>query len=203
MAPIRGDRPPHRGGTVVYTSYWEIISYPTLPGSMAKNTFFIRASVNAENGGIFKQEEIDLGSYTNLGSSKPEVLRIHRIIHAMTDAAGEVPVLKTNTATSAAWQLTTQSQTSLVLMTDDSFVSGGRAGLRNPDGADNPPSQAFETAMLPQDLTAGYVIAVPSLFIGGFAGADFDENVYHTLVLECTTEPMSKANAVSLAISQQ
>ena len=55
---------------------------------MAKNTFFIRASVNGGNTGAYNQTEIDLGSYTNLGSSKPEVLRIHNVITQMSDSAG-------------------------------------------------------------------------------------------------------------------
>ena len=170
---------------------------------MAKNTFQIRASVNAGNAGSFAETEIDLGSYTNLGSSKPEVLRIHRVHVAMTDSGGEVPTMTGDTATTAAWQICTQSQSGLVLLTDDSFVSGGRGGFRNPDSAGNPATQAFEETLLAQDYEAGYVVAVPSLFLGAFAGSDFTEDVYFSVILECTTEAMSKANAVSLAISQQ
>jgi len=170
---------------------------------MPKNTFLIRASVNGGNADAFAQTEIDLGSYTNLGSSKPEVLRIHKIVVAMTDSVGQVPVMTGDTASSAAWQLTTQSQSALVLITDDSFVSGGRGGFRNPDSSSNPATQVMEEQILPQDLVNGYVIAVPSLFLGGFGGNDFTEDVYFSVILECTTEPMSKANAVALAISQQ
>jgi len=57
--------------------------------------------------------------------------------------------------------------------------------------------------LLPQDLTAGQVVAVPSIFLGGKVGSEFVEDVNIGLILECTTEPMSKANAVALAISQQ
>ena len=170
---------------------------------MAKNTFMIRASVNAGNAGSFAQTEIDLGSYTNLGSSKPEVLRIHKVHVSMTDSGAEIPTMTGDTATTAAWQLCTQSQSGLVLLTDDSYVSGGRGGFRNADSAGNPATQAFEEQILAQDYEAGYVVAVPSLFLGGFAGSDFTEDVYFSVILECTTEAMSKANAVSLAISQQ
>jgi len=89
------------------------------------------------------------------------------------------------------------------LITDDSFISGGRGGLRNPDASVLPASQAWESAILPQDYTEGYVIAVPTLYLGGKAGSDFTEAVYISVMLECTTEAMSKANAVSIAISQQ
>ena len=170
---------------------------------MAKNSFFIRASVNIGDSNAYGQTEIDLGSYTNLGSSKPEVLRIHNIVAAITDETGFMPTMTGDVADSLAWQLTTQSQTAVVLMTDDSFVSGGRAGLRNPDSAVNPPSQAWAEQILPQDFTDGYVVAVPSLFLGGLGGSGFTEDVFVSVMLECTTEAMSKANAVSLAISQQ
>ena len=75
--------------------------------------------------------------------------------------------------------------------------------MRNPDTATNPPSQAFEEQIVAQDFVAGAVIAVPTLYLGGQAGSEFTEDVYFSVILECTTEAMSKANAVSLAISQQ
>ena len=202
MAPVRGGRPPHVGILVLFS----IKNYhkpSNTRGVMAKNTFFIRASVNGGNAGSFAQTEIDLGSYTNLGSSKPEVLRIHNIIGAMTDSAGLSPTITGDTASDFLWQLTTQTQTAGVLMTDDSFVSGGRGAVRNPDSTNHSGSQAFESQILPQDFENGYVVAVPSLFLGGIGGTNFTEDVIFSVMLECTTEPMSKANAVSLAISQQ
>jgi len=168
-----------------------------------KNTFFIRASVNGGNGGTYAQTEIDLGSYTNLGSSKPEVLRIHNVIVSMSDASGQIPQMTTDTADSAGWQICTQSQTGLVLLTDDSFVSGGRGSFRNPDGSTHAPSQVFDEQVLAQDFVGGYLIAVPTLFLGGIGGNNFTEDVYFSVMLECTTEAMTKASAVSLAVSQQ
>ena len=170
---------------------------------MAKNSFFIRASVNAGNAGGFVQTEIDLGSYTNLGSSKPEVLRIHNVQVAMTNDAGLIPKMTNDTADTAAWQLTTQTQTGLVLLTDDSFVSGGRGSFRNPDSSEEEPSQDFSEQILAQDYEQGYVVAVPTLYLGGLGGADFTQDVDFSVMIECTTEAMSKANAVALAISQQ
>ena len=163
----------------------------------------IRARVNAGHADSYAQVEIDLGSYTNLGSSKPEVLRIHSAHWYIQDSSGTMPSMNANTAGELAWQLTTTSETGIIDVTFDQFVMGGQAGLRNPDGSTNPPTQAFSDAILPQDYTAGAVIAVPSLFLGAFAGQEFSEDVLVGLLLECTTEPMSKANAVALAISQQ
>ena len=170
---------------------------------MVKNTFLIRARVNLEHAEAFKQTEIDLGSYTNLGSSKPEVLRIHGAHWYIQDAGGTMPSMGGNKAGELAYQITTTSQTALVSAGNDSFLLGGQAGLRNGDSAENPPSDAFSDSIMPQDFVAGQVVAVPSIFLGGLAGAEFTEDVYVTVILECTTEAMSKANAVALAISQQ
>jgi hypothetical protein len=171
---------------------------------MAKNTFFIRASVNAGDDNTFGQTEIDLGSYTNLGSSKPEVLRIHNIVLEVADVTGkDIPNMGADSASSLAWQLTTQTQSAMVPLTDDAYVAGGIGAFRNPDSDPFPPTQAWEQLIVPQDFTSGYVVAVPSLFLGGLGGGNWAEDVYVSVMLECTTEPMSKANAVSLAISQQ
>ena len=180
-----------------------IINHLVRTSFMAKNTFLIRASVNGGNNSAFAQTEIDLGSYTNLGSSKPEVLRIHRAHIAVTNATGRMPVVTADTQADAVWQLTTQSQTAFVLATDDSYVSGGRTALRNPDSTNHAPTQAWESQLLPQDYEAGSVIAVPTLYLGGLGGANFTDDVHFSIILECSTEAMSKANAVSLAISQQ
>jgi len=170
---------------------------------MAKNTFFIRASVNGGNAGTYSETTIDLGSYTNLGSTKPEVLRIHNIIVQMSDNSGFIPKMTGDKAGSAGWQLTTQAQSGLVLLTDDSFVAGGRGAFRNPDSDVHSPTQVFAEQILAQDYTEGYLIAVPNLFLGGVGETNFTEDVYFNVMLECSTESLSKAAAVSLAVSQQ
>ena len=176
---------------------------PTIsPSYMAKNSFYIRASVNLGNSGSFNQEEIDIGSYTDLGSSKPEILRIHDVQIALTDSAGQMPTMTGDTGDSLAWQITTQSQSALVLVDDNSFVSGGRAALRNPDSAVTPPTQAWENQIMAQDWMNGYLVAVPTLYLGGLGGNNFTEDVYASVILECSTEPATKATSISLAISQ-
>ena len=170
--------------------------------TMAKNSFFIRAQVNSGNTGSFAQTELDIGAYTDLGSSKPEILRIHNISVRMTDAAGEIPKMTQDTADSAGWQLTTQTQSGMVLADDRSYISGGVVAARNPDSNPHAPTQVFEQQILAQDFTQGYLVAVPSLFLGGFGGSNYTEDVLFCVVLECTTEPATKASAVSLAVSQ-
>ena len=171
---------------------------------MAKNTFLIRAQVLLSNASdTYNQTEIDLGSYTNLGSTKPEVLRVHNAHWYIQDSGGAIPDMGANKAGEIVWQITTKTQSSAILANDDSFLMGGQAGVRNPDGSTNPPSGAWESSLMPQDFVAGQVVAVPSLFLGGFIGDEFTQDAYLTVILECTTEAMSKANAVALAISQQ
>ena len=171
---------------------------------MAKNTFLIRCQVLLSNSGdTYNQTEVDLGSYTNLGSTKPEVLRIHSAHWYFQDSVGAIPSMGGDKAGEVAWQITTASQTGTILASNDSWLMGGHAGVRNSDSAANPPSDSWSDSLMPQDFTAGQVVAVPSLFLGGFIGSEFTEDAYLTVILECTTEAMSKANAVALAISQQ
>jgi len=169
---------------------------------MAKNSFYIRASQNIGDTGAFAQGEIDIGSYTDLGSSKPEILRILDVQVSFTDSAGELPTMTGDKGDSLCWQITTQSQSGLVLADDTSFVSGGRAGLRNPDSETIPPSQAWEQQIMAQDWSNGYLVAVPTLYLGGLGGANFAEDVYCSVILECVTEPATKATSIALALSQ-
>lgn len=166
------------------------------------SSFFIRAQVNAGDSGAFGQTEIDIGSYTDLGSSSPELLRIHNVQIFMTDSAGQIPNMGADTGGTAAWQLTTQSQTGVVLPTDRSVVSFGIGSFRNPDSSALPPSQALETQLLAQDFANGYLVAVPTLYLAGLGSSTWGEDVYFSIILECTTEKATKANAVALAVSQ-
>ena len=174
---------------------------------MAKDPFLIRHDITFSNAGqTVNQNSLDLGSYTNLGSSKPEILRIHRMDFLVTAADGELPDIAADATATVQWQMTTQDNgtTALVLASDDSYVAGAALSYRNTDGAGaRQPSQGIEQNVLPQDFIGGYAIAVPSLFFTGFVDADFEEDVVVSVVLQCTTESMSKSSAVSLAISQQ
>lgn len=168
--------------------------------------FLIRHDITFAADGTMNQNTVDLGSYTNLGSTKPEVLRIHKIDFLVTDAAGDLPNIGTNATATVNWQITTQDNgtSALVLASDDSFVAGASLSYRNTDGSGaRQPSQGIEQNVLPQSYMDGYVVAVPSLFFTGQVDADFDEAVVVSFILQCTTEKMDKASAVSLAISQQ
>ncbi len=174
---------------------------------MAKSDpFLIRAQITmSHTGQAAVQTEIDLGSYTNLGSSKPEILRIHKLDFMVTDSTQDYPTVNTNATAALAWQLcTSENSGALVSPVDDSFIAGAAITMRNPDGSGaRQPSEGIEQNVMPQDYVDGYVVAVPSLFLIGFVDEDFAEDVVLTVLLQCTTESMTKANAVALAISQQ
>ena len=62
-------------------------------------------------------------------------------------------------------------------------------------------AESFDNA--PQLWTNGYLVAVDTIYLGGEASAGFAEDVYITLVMECTVETMTQAAAMALALSQQ
>jgi len=62
-------------------------------------------------------------------------------------------------------------------------------------------SESFDNA--PQLWTNGYLVAVDTIYLGGQASAGFFEDVYVTLVMECTVETMTQAAAMALSLSQQ
>ena len=60
---------------------------------MARGTFFLREQVIAPATQARAVTEIDLGAYVNLGSTKPQVLRIHSIQVQFSDNEGLVPLV--------------------------------------------------------------------------------------------------------------
>ena len=99
---------------------------------MAKtDSFFIRASTTT-NGTTYAQSAIDLGAYVDaLGKS---VLRVHNIsveYGGPLSAYAGAPTSSTQTS----FQLTTQSQTAMVSVTDRSVISSGSLAIAT--GASN------------------------------------------------------------------
>ena len=89
---------------------------------MAKSdSFFIRKTQNIDNTNTFQQGSIDLGAYVDaLGKS---VLRIHNIAVSFTDSGGRA--IDTAGEAAAQFQLTTQSQSDIVLASDKSVIASG------------------------------------------------------------------------------
>ena len=161
------------------------------------DSFFIRKTQNIDNDNSFNQGSIDLGAYVDaLGKS---VMRIHNIAVAFTDANGKA--IDTAAEAVAQFQLTTQSQSDIVLASDKSLIASGMVVA---DGAGGVPTYISHDAdILPQQWTNGYLVGVEQIYLGGAASTGFAEDVYVSLVLECTVETMTSNAAMALALSQQ
>ena len=175
---------------------------------MAKtDSFFIRKSLNIDNNNNFQQSEIDLGAYVDaLGKA---VLRIHNVAIQYTDSNGEPRQItgSTNgTSAVASFQLTTQTQSGLVIAGDNkSLVASGRTNAYafGTSGAVFPSITSDALDVAPQAWSGGYLIGVEQLYFGGEASTGWTGDVYVSIVLECTSETLSKEAAMALALSQQ
>lgn len=179
---------------------------------MAKSdSFFIRAKVT-QNGTTFTQEEIDLGSFVNLGVKSSTLLRVHNISVQYADENGVSDGISAASVFKLAWQLCTQSQTALVYADDKSLVSSGSLALYNAQVAEDGSASAdFATGfstdrqdIAPQDWKNGYLVGVDSMFLGIDAnGTATSGNIVVSIVMECTLESATQASATALALSQQ
>jgi len=167
------------------------------------DSFFIRHTTNLQDDGTFYQEEISLGAFVDaLGEA---VLRIHNIAVVISDGSGNALQIKAASDSAAAqFQLTTQSQADTVRADDKSVISTGIVYGQNSFTADSEfPLLSHDMDVLPQLWKNGYLVATESIYLGGEASAGWDSNVYCTVVMECTSEKMSKAAGLALALSQQ
>lgn len=172
-------------------------------GMARSDSFFIRAQVNAGDTNAFNQVAIDLGAYVDaLGKS---VLRIHNIAPQFSDGGGLSATLDADATAAAQFQLTTQTQTTMITGLDKSMIASGMINAVNQEntagGIASIVSESFDNA--PQLWTNGYLIAVDTIYLGGQASSGFAEDVFITLVMECTVETMTQAAAMALALSQQ
>tara|TARA_R110000823_G_C15909427_1_gene497620 strand:- start:1221 stop:1733 length:513 start_codon:yes stop_codon:yes gene_type:complete len=170
---------------------------------MAKSdTFFIRASVDPPLG-TYDETIIDLGSFVNALSK--DVLRIHsvecRYPNPSLNATG-APQLGTQ-----SWQLTTQPQTGIVPLTNRSLIASGKmTAAWNDDILGTfggvPSMVTQETDIGPQGWETGYLVAVEQLSLGGLRQTPFSPDAFE-IILECSSETMTVAAAMALALSQQ
>ena len=177
--------------------------------AMAKtDSFFIRVALplntTGAGSGDFLQVPIDLGAYVDaLGKS---VLRIHNIAVQYSDSAGGAPNVTGGSPASTIWQLTTQSQTAPVIVGDNkSVVASGRLIAYNQDTTTGIPSYVSDNLdVAPQHWTQGYLIGVESMYLSGEGSSTgWSEDVTISLIMECTSETLTQAAAMALALSQQ
>jgi len=150
----------------------------------------------------FYQDSIDLGAFVDaLGES---VLRIWNIAVVFSDVdGGPLAVKAANDSAACQFQLTTQSQGETVRADDKSVISTGIVYAINAFADDHYPAMSHDMDVLPQLWKSGYLVAVESIYLGGVATPGWDTNVYVTVVMECTSEKMTKAAGIALALSQQ
>lgn len=168
------------------------------------DSFFLRQYVTLPAAGTFDQEVIDLGAVVDaLGKT---VLRIHNIAVQYSDKNGATPDVIASDSCAVDFQLTTQSQTGLVLSGDNkSVIASGRLTAYNAIGTNGVPTNLNdEFDVAPQHWTNGYLIGVEQMYLSGRATTTgWAEDVIVSLVMECTSETMTQASAMALALSQQ
>jgi len=178
---------------------------------MAKSdSFFIRGKVST-NGVTYTQEEIDLGSFVNLGVAKSTLLRIHNISVQVLGKASAIQTISSSVGFAMMHQLTTQSQTEIVYADDKSLIaSGNLRGYNGQVAEDGSAAADFATGFVtqdfdvaPQDFTNGYLVGVDSLFLGCDLSSADPTDMSISYVMECTLEGATQANSVALALSQQ
>jgi len=168
---------------------------------MPKSSFFIRATIEAPKTNTFVQSTIPLGSYVDaLGQA---VLRVHNVEYEWTELDGTPAFMDGNKASAASFQLTTQSQSSLITLFDKSCLAKCMIWARNPDATVNAPATVYNDSHAPQHFSNGYLVAVETLYLGAMAGADWENNIQCSVVMECTVEKMSRDAAMALSLSQQ
>lgn len=170
---------------------------------MAKSdTFFIRGSTNFDNAGVtFQQSEIDLGSYVN--ALAKTILKIHSISVQYGDPE-EAPTTGGAPGgfnSKSSFQLTTQSQTAAVTLTDRSVVSSGKLITGFAVGGELTVCND-DMDVAPQYWQNGYLVATEQLYLGVDNGANIGLTGVQ-IVLECSVETMTASAAMALALSQQ
>jgi len=168
------------------------------------DSFFLRQSITLNKAGTFNQEVIDLGAVVDaLGKT---VLRIHNIAVQYSDASGGTPDILASDSAAVDFQLTTQSQSALVVSGDNkSVIASGRLTAYNQIGTNGVPTNMNdEFDVAPQHWTNGYLIGVEQMYLSGrTTTSGWQENIVVSLVMECTSETMTQASAMALALSQQ
>lgn len=170
---------------------------------MAKSdSFFLRASKDINQDGNYYEDSVDLGAYVDaLGKS---VMRIHNIAISFTDSNGRNLDMTGITNASADFQLLTQSQSDIVLASNRSVISTGKINAtRTIAGNSVAGSVSHDYDVLPQMWTNGYLVGVDTIYFGGAASTTWNENVFVSIVMECTVETLTQNAAMALALSQQ
>ena len=148
----------------------------------------------------------------NLGTTKPQTLRVHSVQVAWTDTQGLVPTIDAagsvgdGKSAYSCVAITTKpsplnSPHMPMLNADETMFTASVVGTNLNDDID----QGVMTSALdiaPQHLVNGYLIGVDRLYLYGIADNAWGETLEISIVMECSTEGVSKDSAIGLALSQ-
>ena len=185
--------------------------------AMAKKgeTFFIRGQVITTQGSENRVEaEIDLGSYVNLGINKGTALRVHGVQMQICDPTGLPPISNEDSASAkfksayACTAITTAqvpssfAATEMPQLNEDYVMYSASVVQTNQSADDDQGVLSHSLDIAPQDMVAGYLLAVDTLYMYAAADDQWVENLHFNFLLECSLENISQATAVSLSLSQ-
>jgi len=173
-----------------------------VPGTMAKDSFFIRKTVNTEKDNSYHEDDWDIGAFVN--ASDGTILRILGVQVMWSDSTGRSVGIQGNDSAVSQWQLLTQTQNDIVLASDKAVIATGRVNAFNDQGLAHLPSGVSEALDLnPINYRNGYLVAVETLYLGGSSTVEWTSNQHVTIILECVTEKMTSKSAMALSLSQQ
>jgi len=116
----------------------------------------------------------------------------------------DVLVPTAGTTEVAAFQLTTQSQNSMVPLTDKSVIASGKIQTSQGNAGVTTGFYTDSIDVAPQDWTNGYLVGVEQIYLGVDSSEASALNLVRcNIVLECTVETLSQSAAMALALSQQ
>lgn len=177
-----------------------------------KDSFFIRAEQTTTADGAWENNPIDLGAFVDaLGQT---VLRIHNIQVRYQTAATNGPPVPDNIAGGGSaylqYALTTEALATgdVLTLNDKSVIASGSYEVASNGAAGAAATDYYtinnEHDLTPQEWTNGYLIGVETIYLNSYQDAQMGagENTV-SIVLECTSEKLTKSAAMALALSQQ
>ena len=182
---------------------------------MAKSsgTFFLRGQTVSDHTTQLRVEsQIDLGAFVNLGSTKPQILRIHSIQQQICDSDGLVPTVDASGAvgeqrtafvnTVISTKATELGTGDLPQLNLDEVIYTAAVNFTNGRNAVDNGFQSVGSDIAPQHLVNGILVGVDTLYLYTLADDAFAEDVHVNFMLECSVEPATRENAIAIALSQ-
>jgi len=166
--------------------------------------FFLRKQVDGGTAATgYQQSEIDISSFVNV--LQGEVLRVKQAwVEWNSDAGGPIQAadLGSNTGASCDLQITSESQTDRVPLTNNSVIAKNTV-YANCNASTDIDFYAQGFGMNPIDYDDGYLVATDSIFLGiNESGNPFANTIRASMMLECEIAKLSLSDAQAVLVSQ-